>query len=271
MIFGAKPPKIDKRDYKLRAGSSEIKLESFTCGRPSFIKDQGPTQQCVACATAVILEHFNEKETSEKVKLSNDFIYGAQGVFYNQKTSGMYLRDACKIAKKYGDATWYAEPGMTEQPAATDKIAQSIKDNPQLLKEASIFQVDSYAQCDTTNDIKCALMTNGPVLANLRWYDDYSLSSSGSSIEFDTSKPYNYHAIVVYGWTPSGWLCQNSWGKEWGSKGCFILPYKYELLEAWTMIDATNTAEIEIPKTNCFTNFIYKIINFILNAIKKKA
>jgi hypothetical protein len=37
-----------------------------------------------------------------------------QGIEFNRKASGMYLRDACKIVKKYGDAKESSIKGNTE-------------------------------------------------------------------------------------------------------------------------------------------------------------
>lgn len=58
---------------------------------------------------------------------------------------------------------------------------------------------------------------------------------------------YGYHAIEFVGYYEElGWYCKNSWGKEWGVKGYFILPWDYLLdenlsMDFWTitMVETT--------------------------------
>ena len=73
------------------------------------------------------------------------------------------------------------------------------------------------------------------------------------------------HAIVVYGWSQDGWLCQNSWGITWGKQGYFILPFSYGLQEAYSFVPAKNEDDLKMLTQNNAMDFIYKIINFFLN------
>ena len=83
----------------------------------------------------------------------------------------MYLRDACKIVKEYGDPTERSIVGNTEQPKCTENLKEQLND--EIYKEAKNYKVKSYARCKTTNDIKHALMNYGPVLGSIKWYDKY--------------------------------------------------------------------------------------------------
>ena len=262
MNKGALAPKVDVRDYKVAAAASEYP-ESYQISPLPKVKNQGSVSSCVAHTASEILEHFNEVETGEYIPLSTDFIYGMQGVQYNRLESGMYLRDACKIIKEYGDCLKDTISTNTEQPKCTENLKEILTD--EIYAEAAISKVKSYASCPNDKSIKHALMNYGPVMGSTKWYDKKSFD--GKVIKFDKASDYGYHAIMIYGWCPQGWLCQNSWGKNWNGDGRFILPFG-EVREAWSFVDATNS-DIITPKRNSIFDIIYKIINAIINLFKK--
>ena len=262
---GALAPKVDTRDYEVRAAAGEFPSEYCVNYLPK-VKNQKNVSSCVAHAMSSIIEYFIKTECDEELPMSTDFIYGMQGVAFGRKESGMYLRDACKIVKDYGDAPKELVPGNTEQPKCTDELEALLSDN--IYEEALINQIRSYAKCKTANDIKHALMNYGPVLASVKWYDKYSFNNG--VISMDQNTDYGYHAIMIYGWNEQGWLCQNSWGKTWNKDGRFIYPFGDKLEEAWSIVDAENE-DVYTPKNNSWLNVVYKIINFIINAIKGMA
>ena len=262
MFYGALEPKVDVRDYKIAAAGAEYPKVWQVDFLPS-VKNQKSVGSCVAHATSSILEYFNQQETGEYKKLSTDFIYGMQGVKLNRAKPGMYLRDACKIVKEYGDCLKDTISTNTEQPKCTDMLNEVL--NEDIYKEAKIYQVLSYASCKTEKEIKHALINYGPVLASMRWYDKNKVN--GEIIEMDKTSDYGSHAIMIYGWNEKGWLCQNSWGKTWNNDGRFIIPYEDKLNEAWSFVDATNT-DIKKPKRNNWLDIGYKIINMVINFFK---
>lgn len=263
LVFGALQPKIDLRDYELAAGVCEFP-ESYICKDLPPVKNQRTVSSCVAHATAAILEAFNKTETGTFVPLSTNFIYGMQGVKLNRLDKGMYLRDACKIAQQYGDATERSISGNTEQPNCTEELQEKLTDD--ILNESKQYRIKSYAKCKTEEDIKYALMNYGPVLGSIKWYKKYTIKNK--VITFDETASFGYHAIMICGWNKNGWICQNSWGRNWNGNGRFIYPNEKPFSEVWSFVDATNE-NVYIPKNNHWIDYIYKIINFIVNLIKK--
>ena len=261
-FLGALKPKVDVRDYKVAAAGAEYP-ESYSCENLPPVKNQRSVCSCVAHATAAILETFNKTETGKFTPLSTDFIYGMQGVAFGRMDGGMYLRDACKIVKEYGDATERTISGNTEQPKCAEQLEKKLTED--IYKEANIYKVKSYARCNNIKSIKHALINYGPVLGSVKWYDQYSINDD--VLNFYTTFDYGYHAIMIYGWNEKGWLCQNSWGTSWNKNGKFILPFTNELAEAWSFVDAEND-DIKTPKHNNWFNYIYKLINFIINLFK---
>lgn len=261
-FLGALKPKADIRDYRIAAAATEYP-KSYLCENLPPVKNQRNVSSCVAHATAAILEVFNKTETGKFVPLSTNFIYGMQGIAFGKLTSGMYLRDACKIVKEYGNATEASIGGNTEQPKCTEWLKEKLTDN--IYEEAKNYKVASYAKCKTVNDIKHALINYGPVLGSIKWYDKYTLKDK--IITFDKNVDYGYHAIMICGWNENGWICQNSWGRNWNGDGKFIYPYTEKFEELWSFVDADSEAVI-IPFNNNWLDYLYKILNFICNLFK---
>ena len=201
-FLGALKPKVDVRDHKVAAAATEYP-ESYLCENLPPVKNQQSVSSCVAHATAAILETFNKTETGQYISLSTDFIYGMQGIAFNRKQSGMYLRDACKIVKNYGNATEHSVPGNTEQPKCTEKLKQNLTE--EIYKEAETFKVLSYARCDHSTTVKQAIMKYGPVLGSVNWYDKYEIKDD--VIYFNKNSSYGRHAIMICGWNEKGWIC----------------------------------------------------------------
>ena len=267
---GALPAKTDTRDYHIKAGITEFP-KTFEIDYLPKVKNQRSVNSCVAHATSSILEYFNKKEIDRDVELSTNFIYGMQGVALDRYEQGMYLRDACKIVKEYGDPTVETIKGNTEQP----KCANELKDklNEDVYSEAAISQVASYARCRTEKEIKHALMNYGPVLASVKWYDN-SMLTYDNTIIMNIEADYGYHAIMIYGWNEKGWLCQNSWGPAWANAGRFIYPYNNtyfneKIEEALSFVDAENS-DVYKPTRNSCIDWIYKILNTIINLFKRR-
>lgn len=259
---GIDKPKIDIRDYKFKTNNTNFPLEFELINLPPVLY-QGTVGQCTAFAARSILEYFNICETGKYTALSNDFIYGLQRKEFNDNDRGLALREACKIVQKYGDVTLETCGGLTEMPECADKV-ESLLESSDVLDEAYYYSIDTYAQCMDNNSIKHALMENIPILACIPWGTKPTLDEN-HIIHFKEMNK-GYHAVMIYGWNEYGWLCQNSWGNTWGHKGTFVLPHSEKITQAFVMVDA-DREEVVKPYNNKFLNILYKIINFIVNAI----
>lgn len=264
--YGCKPPHIDVRDYKLAKSTvdaTSLPVAYVPMQLPK-VKNQKSVSSCVAHTTSSILEFHDIKNGNT---LSTNFIYGIQKEFCGHEGSGMYLRDACKIVKEYGDMLESDCSGNDEVPKCWE-IAQDALNNDICKKNAQEFKIKSYFNCSTNNDIKRAIYEYGPVLCSIKWYDTFKVDKDGV-LEGAQKGDYGYHAVMIYGWNSCGFLCQNSWGTSWGEKGRFILPYTIPVAEAKGLVD-DETSNIIIPKRNKFLDFIYKIVNAIVNFFKSK-
>lgn len=265
MQFGCKESKYDSRDYKLKSDilSSSNLPEEFILPINTCVKNQKHVSSCVACATSSILEyHSNPNQT-----LSTNFIYGIRKKLFNSKTEGMSLRDACKIVADYGDMLEEDCPGNNEVPRCCTVAEESMSD-PDKVSRASEYRVSEYFLCKTNDDIKYAIYKYGPVLGAIKWYKTYKVDSQGIIYGSRTGKSFG-HAIMIYGYNKYGFLCQNSWGEDWGVSGRFILPYDIEIQEARGLVDWDGESELKKPNNGLLWNVIYKTLNGIANILYK--
>ena len=268
-VGGCLPEKKDVRDYKLKAGaiSAADLPEEFTFSVEIPVKNQGSVNSCVAHAMSSILEAYTEDD------LSTNFIYGTQKMLYGHEGEGMYLRDACATALKYGDMTYDDCPGNDEVPDCYE-IAESALKVPEKKEKAYEYHIKRYFSCNTPEEIKYAIFNYGPVLAALNWSYSYYLNEDNILCCDEESPEFiGGHAIAVIGWNPTGFICLNSWGKEWGKNGTFVLPYSINFTEARGIEDYDNRLDeeddpIKEPSFVATLKVVYMIINKILNFFK---
>ena len=105
-------------------------------------------------------------------------------------------------------------------------------------------------------------------LASMKWYNNYKVDKNGI-ISGESKGEYGNHAIVVYGYTPEGFWCQNSWGKTWGKGGRFFVPNSIKFNEARGVIDWNGSDDLKEPNPNGIFNLLYKGLNAFVNFIQK--
>ena len=272
---GCLPEEKDIRDYKLKAGVvSEAALpEEFVFGVNVPVKNQGAVNSCVAHAMSRILEtNLGDVESDDK-PLSTNFIYGTQKLLHGHTGEGMYLRDACATALKNGDMVYDDCPANIEAPDCYESAEEALN-VPSKTEKAYHYRINRYFSCNSPAEIKYAIYNYGPVLAALNWSYSFYVDDEGI-LRTDDEKPEycGGHAFMVIGWTKDGFLCQNSWGEDWGLNGKFILPYTMSFTEARGIEDYDNRLDkeddpIKEPSLAATLKIVYMIINKILNFFK---
>ena len=265
---GCIPSGIDLRDYKISAAGANLLPDSYICANIPMVKNQGSVSSCVAHAVSSILETFDALDGSYH-ELSTNFIYGAEKSICGREGQGMLLRNACKIVKEYGTPPEVLCKGNDEVPKAYE-IAEAALSNTEILGRAWYFHIDSYYNCNTVESTKKAIYKYGPVLACVKWYDDFKVKDGVLTSTLNGA--YGYHAVMLYGWNEKGYLMQNSWGKDWGHNGRAVIPFDFPITEVKALVDSSmdiDQSDIIIPKRNKFLDIVYHIINWILNLFRK--
>lgn len=265
-VMGAIESPIDVRDYKAVYSTSVELPDKFKVKYMPLVKNQQSVGSCVAHAVASLNEWFNHEECNDTTLMSTGFIYGNRRDTTHTGT-GMIVRDALHNLCVYGNVHKSDFRHNVEVP----KAIQLFEEQFDSLKEDALpHRIKSYARVYTTDDIKRALMSTGPVVFAIRMYKDTRLEGNTLVSDQLPNDEYGGHCMLIYGWDENGWLIRNSWGNQWGNSGNCILPYNYKIREAWVVVDDTNTnVKVKHPFSSKLGNFIANIINFLGRLFKK--
>lgn len=232
--FGAIESKIDVRDYQVAcAAAPNVELpEAFELNMRA-VKNQHSVSSCVAHALAAVVEYFNFMQEKTDTTMSTEFIYGNR-INHTYTDKGMIIRDALENLRKYGTCPNSSMPGNIEVPEAIRRFNQNALG---VIPAAYPNRITNYCSLYKKNDMKLWLMTKGPIVFSIKWYENYWLTVN-NELHFDEkSEPSGCHGMVIYGWNKEGWLFQNSWGNTWGDGGRAVYPYDATIREAWGVED----------------------------------
>jgi C1A family cysteine protease len=128
-------------------------------------------------------------------------------------------------------------------------------------------RISTYVKVSTEAEIKQALMDFGYVVVSMPWHKDATLKNGVYT--YTSNKNIGYHCVLIYGWDERGWLVHNSWGKTWGQKGKFVVPFDFKWREAWAVTDNLRSGDVVIPEENWFIKIFGGLINSIVNFFRK--
>lgn len=259
-LFGPK----DVRDYRIVAGAAQVAEFPKTFElKMRYVKNQMNVSSCVAHSIAEVVEYHNFQETNKDIIMSTGWIYGNRRET-NYKGEGMYTRDAVATACKYGCVPLTVLPYNHEVPEAIKDFEDKY---PEFGEYATKLRFSYYYRTRKENEIKQALLKDGPVVFAIEWYKDNQVVKG--VIQRGKQKSGG-HCMVIYGWDETGWKILNSWGLLWGNGGKAILPYDYPIEEAYGIADDILEDRDDIVKPyekNWFTKAIAKILNFFSGII----
>jgi hypothetical protein len=257
-LFSKLVSPFDIRDYKVAVTTKEFP-ETFVLPEVS-VKNQGSIGSCVAHACSSVVEYHNKRQEGTNIVFSTDFIYGYRPAGY-YVGEGMYIRNALKTLREVGDCPLSELHGNHECPEAMEAVEAKLDE----LKDAAYpHRISTYAKVSSVDEIKQALMDFGYVVVSMPWHVDYRLDNGVYTYKSNENR--GYHCVVIYGWDERGWLVHNSWGKSWGQKGRFVVPFDFKWREAWAVTDSIKgEGNIIRPTDNWFVRTFSSIINKITN------
>ena len=257
---------IDVRDYKPAEVARAMEYPTAFSVELGKVKNQGAVSSCVAHSLSEVLEY---SWRDKNIDMSVGFIYG------NRKTSdykeeGMIVRDALKALNQYGDV----ENSKFDYNKEVPKVIELFEEKYPELKDGALpFKIEKYYRCNTPEEMKTALMVDGPLVFAMKWFSDIKVGKDGiMKSTWDPNLNGGGHCMVIYGWNENGWLIRNSWGTTWGKGGNAILPFDAPIRECWGIRDEIDENDVDIvkPYNNKVAQFFAKIINFFANLFKKK-
>ena len=207
MVYGFVPSKIDGTEHVFKV-NKKMKMPvsySYKDNLPDVL-NQGSQPICVPCSVSAFInwcinvDNNYDNKTDHNVDLKS--IYSAKTTSGN---NGMTFKDAFKFIRTKG-----------------------VKTN------IGLYKVDEYFKIGSIEQLKQALICNGPCLGALPVYND------GCEFWYETrgDSYLGGHAIAIVGYNQKGFIIRNSWGKYWGDKGYTLIEYEdfNSFYEIWSVI-----------------------------------
>jgi C1A family cysteine protease len=269
--FGALQSPPDYRDYLYRAIFAAQPLPAKFSRRSEMgpVRNQGQFGTCVGFAAAAVKDNQESREAGQQVVTSPLYLYKRckeQDGIPTQE--GTYPRTVMAVLKNLGicpEETWpydkMAWPSMPAVPSGADQ-------------QAAGYKIGAYARITTIDEVKQAIVKDGPVLGAVLVCQSFMdavdgiIPIPGSGNEPDYIR--GGHAICVTGYDDNmtakghtGYLeFRNSWGPEWGDGGYGYIPYEFfnrktvdtgmqYWMESWSSVD------IIVPKPAAKEGFLW--------------
>lgn len=259
--LGCLPSPPDRRDYHIASffPVETVLPEEYMPKVLIPAMNQGGVGACVAYGLELATAYHEYKERSKLERFSQNYIYANREPDHHQG-EGMYPREALKMLSRYGVCRSDKYPKTYPLPYSMLKGTLT----PEMNADAVYQRILSYAALYTDDEIKTALVKNGPVGITISVYDSFENCPSNGMLPMpDPSKETlrGYHFITIVGWRKDRhWVIQNSW-LPWGDikmsqYSMAYMPFGYPMLEKWALVDE----ELPPPKRT-------KIIMWIGNPI----
>jgi len=223
--FGWVPSKPDGRDYAYSCNFNlflppSIDLK-YNC---PVVYDQLDLGSCTANAVSGLVQFLMIKYKLKVYRPARLAIYYWARMLDNtiQEDAGTSLRTAVKVLNKIGTpAEWlwpYDIVKFKEQP---DK---------KTIEYASKHKITQYFKvAQDINSMKNCLAAGFPFVFGFNVYESFmtlDVARTGiMPIPAKNEQLLGGHATECVGYTPEYFIVRNSWGKKWGLKGYFKMPY----------------------------------------------
>ena len=193
----------------------------------SAIEDQGRLGSCTANALAGAIEFLEKKDEVPFEDVSRLFIYYNERVIEHmvKADAGATLRDGIKTLVKQGVCSEKLWPYVISR--------FTLKPSPACYRDALTHQVTSYQRIQTLGEMLACLADGYPFVFGFTVYESFesiAVARTGIvSMPAPAERAVGGHAVLAVGYNESErrFLVRNSWGRAWGRKGYFLMPFDY--------------------------------------------
>lgn len=230
--YGWVPDLPDQRDLMYSASMmslqkmpSKIDLRS----KCPVVYNQGQLGSCTANALGAAFQFGRRKQKLDEFIPSRLFLYYNERVMIKtvNSDSGAHIRNGIKSLNVNGICP------ETEWPYVVEKFTE--KPPKKCYDDAVKCNIKSYERLNNTNltQLQSCLSEGFPFVFGFTVYESFETEAVAKSGMLPMPKAKETvlggHAVMAVGYDDSkqAIIIRNSWGKDWGIKGYFYMPYGY--------------------------------------------
>jgi len=258
--FNVVPDRLDLRDRLYQPAVNRRPLPVLEPPKGLPILDQGQTNACTGFSLATVIHGLQARASGEGFSRVSPLMLYAMARRYDEfqgstEDTGSSLRGGMKGWYKHGacEEAFWPTTSTARIPKPSSNPAKDWR------REAAQRPLGAYYRVDTRSvtDMQVALNEAGVLYASAQCHAgwDKPTGPSGplklSQIPFPTGATLGGHAFALVGYTPDGFIVQNSWGKDWGTGGLAVLTYEDWLehaMDCWVAQLGAVTHQHEVVK-----------------------
>ena len=190
------------------------------------VPDSGPEGSVVGLTLATVLETRIARQSKKEVQIS------ARHIYYMARQIGKMDIKADFGANLADGIKGLTDVGAVEESVWPYRAGEYAAPPPAGVLTATKYRITAARRLAALDDIKRAVVADGPVVVSIPVFSGIYASSAGSGIvpmPANNDQMKGLHAIVVVGYDDTAKRVKfvNSWGQSWGEKGYGYLPYDY--------------------------------------------
>lgn len=213
----------DERDYRFAAPTWKLPKSVDLRDKMSAVKNQGELGSCTGHAIAGYMEYLHPSRPN----FSRLFIYynerAAEGTI--KEDAGAQIRTGVKVVAKLGACKETLHPYEIER--FTKKPSASA------FKDAGKSKISSYSRVSSLQGLRYSLSKGFPVVFGFEVFEGFESEETAQTgiLQMPGSNDVSLggHAVLAVGYNDrrDHLIVRNSWGRHWGDKGYFYMPYGY--------------------------------------------
>jgi hypothetical protein len=239
------PDRVDARDFVYQPRLVALPDQLINCAFVPEILDQGREGACTGFALAAVINYLLSARGLADRRVSPRMLYEMARRYDEwpgEAYEGSSARGAMKGWVRHGVSV--RETWPDDQHGAgyfTTAIADEARGTP----GGAFYRVmhrdvrDMHAALAEAGILYVSLMVHegwaqpGPLDRTLQYQDHHgNLRRLVLPVVQRRGRADGGHAVAIVGYTPEGFIIQNSWGREWGAGGFALLPYEDYMLHA---------------------------------------
>jgi hypothetical protein len=240
------PDRIDLRDWYYQPALISLPDAYLACPLipRTQILNQGQEGACTGFALAAVV-NFLRTLQGHAARVSPRMLYELARRYDEwpgQDYDGSSARGAIKAWAKHGVC---AERSWTNTQHGIQYMSDQVIAEAKLAPGGAYYRIRPY----NVRDMHTALNETGILYATLMVHSGWARpgADKGHTVDVQVEgrkAPYRFpvikrsgsadggHAVAIVGYTPQGFVIQNSWGPDWGKDGFAFLPYEDFLMHA---------------------------------------